>query len=79
MEAKVSQVNVAQRRILWVLYRLGGKAKFQQIMSEAGMCFGMFFNNLTPLIKANLVKQESFDTYLLTAKGKMLAKKIIGL
>lgn len=58
-------------RILYVMYRHGGRSNFNHMLSECGMCLGMFINNAEKLIDKGLItKGDSFEEYVLLPKGK---------
>lgn len=76
--SKEEQVNVIQKKILWILYnRFKGIATLRELMCESRMCLGMLLNNLSTLIEMGLVEQKGDDTYALTRRGKSIAKKIM--
>ncbi|MDD1776087.1 MAG: hypothetical protein LUP94_01890 [Candidatus Methanomethylicus sp.] len=80
MSGETPILNPQELRILYVLLKRGGKSSFDAMMSEAGMCFGMFFNNANALIdKGLMVKGKSFKDYSLTVKGKKIITEKLGL
>lgn len=58
-------------RILYVMYKKGGRSTFNRMLSECGMCLGMFLNNAEKLIDKGLIaKGDSFEEYVLLPKGR---------
>ncbi|MCP8307829.1 MAG: hypothetical protein H3Z52_01045 [archaeon] len=66
-------------RILYVLVKHDGKSSFDHMMSESGMCFGMFWNNANKLLeKGYIEKGETFKDYVITPKGKRKIEELTG-
>ncbi len=68
-----------ETRILYVLMKHDGKSSFDHMMSESGMCFGMFWNYASSLLEKGFIeKGETFKDYVITPKGKRKIEEMTG-
>ncbi|MEN3024961.1 MAG: MarR family winged helix-turn-helix transcriptional regulator [Candidatus Methanosuratincola petrocarbonis] len=80
MSEQAPQLTNLEMRILYILSKHGGAASFNRILTECGMCYGMFHNNAEKLIEKGLVeKGETFKDYLLTRRGREVIMQITGI
>jgi predicted transcriptional regulator len=74
-----NQLTNPEARILYVLVKHDGRSSFDHMMTESGMCFGMFWNYANQLLeKGYMEKGETFKDYIITPKGKRKIEEITG-
>jgi len=66
-------------RILFALFKAGGSASFNEMLTECGMCYAMFHNYAEKLVKRGLVKKTTFKDYTLTERGRQVVMELMGI
>jgi len=66
-------------RILFALFKAGGSASFNELLTQCGMCLAMFRNYAEELVKKGLVRKETFKDYKLTERGRQIIMELMGI
>jgi predicted transcriptional regulator len=66
-------------RILFALFKAGGSASFNEMLTQCGMCYAMFRNYAEELVKKSLVRKETFKDYKLTEHGRHVIMELMGI
>lgn len=80
MKNEKLQLNNQELRILYVLMKHRGKSSFDHMMTESGLCAGLFINHANELIKKGLIAQgNTFKEYVITKEGREYLKRVSSL
>ncbi len=80
MQFKSLRLSNQELRILYVLMKHGGRSSFDHMMTESGLCAGLFINHANELIKKGLIAQGStFKEYVITKEGRAYLKNVSSL
>jgi predicted transcriptional regulator len=74
---KSKSLTPPELRILYVLLKHSGKSSFDHVMSECGMCYGMFHNNANLLLEKGLITQgATFKDFAITPSGRRIYRDL---
>lgn len=77
MKYEKPQLNNQELRILYALMKHRGKSSFDHMMTESGLCAGLFINHANELIRKGLIAQgDTFKEYVITKEGRACLKRL---